>query len=63
MYSPAYFTADEITALTERLSLILQQGLERPALAIADFNLNSPAELAPLRCRVNDNGSIIRKAN
>ncbi|MDR6162708.1 non-ribosomal peptide synthetase [Pseudomonas fluorescens] len=49
VYSPAYFEADEIAALTERLLLILQQGLECPALAIADFNLNSPAELALLK--------------
>jgi arthrofactin-type cyclic lipopeptide synthetase A len=49
VYSPAYFAADEIAALTERLLLILQQGLECPALAIADFNLNSPAELALLK--------------
>jgi arthrofactin-type cyclic lipopeptide synthetase A len=48
VYSPAYFTADEMASLTERLLLILEQGLECPALAIADFNLNSPAELALL---------------
>jgi arthrofactin-type cyclic lipopeptide synthetase A len=48
VYSPACFTADEIASFTERLLLILQQGLECPERVIADFNLNSLAEQALL---------------
>jgi arthrofactin-type cyclic lipopeptide synthetase A len=48
VYSPACFTADEIASLTERLLLILEQGLECPERVIADFNLNSLAEQALL---------------
>jgi arthrofactin-type cyclic lipopeptide synthetase A len=48
VYSPAYFTADEIASFTEHLVLILEQGLESPERIVADFNLISPAQLARL---------------
>ena len=48
VYTPAYFAADEIASFTERLLLILEQGLECPDRAVCDFNLSTAADVASL---------------
>ncbi|HGM5550334.1 TPA: amino acid adenylation domain-containing protein [Pseudomonas putida] len=49
IYSEAYFNADEVKALTERWLLILEQGLEAVNLAVVDFDLSTPEEIALLQ--------------
>ncbi|MBV4477086.1 non-ribosomal peptide synthetase [Pseudomonas botevensis] len=44
VYNEAYFDADEVRALTERLLLVLEQGLENADLPAGDFCLSTPAE-------------------
>ena len=49
VYSEAYFSAEEITALAARWLLILEQGLEAVNLPVADFSLSTPEEEALLQ--------------
>ncbi|WP_085589481.1 MULTISPECIES: non-ribosomal peptide synthetase [unclassified Pseudomonas] len=49
VYNEAYFDADDIKALAERLLWVLEQGLEDAGLAVADFSLATPAEAALLQ--------------
>ncbi|PNA26430.1 non-ribosomal peptide synthetase, partial [Pseudomonas sp. FW215-R4] len=49
VYNEAYFGAEEIEALSGRLLLVLEQGLENVDLALDDFNLSLPVESALLQ--------------
>jgi len=49
VYNEAYFQHDEVRALAQRLSGLLEQGLENSALQIGAFSLVTPAEQAQLQ--------------
>ncbi|MDR9878837.1 amino acid adenylation domain-containing protein [Pseudomonas allii] len=49
VYNEAYFQHDEVAALAQRLTWLLEQGLEDTALTISDFSLVTPAEQARLQ--------------
>ncbi|OIN45837.1 non-ribosomal peptide synthetase [Pseudomonas azotoformans] len=49
VYNEAYFQHDEVAALAQRLTWLLEQGLEDTALTIRDFSLVTPAEQARLQ--------------
>ena len=48
VYNEAYFQHDEVLALTQRFTWLLEQGLEDTTLKIRDFSLVTPAEQAQL---------------
>ncbi|MDD1013905.1 non-ribosomal peptide synthetase [Pseudomonas rubra] len=48
VYSHAWFSAEEVQALAERLLCVLEQGLQRPELSIAAFDLLTDSEHARL---------------
>ncbi|WP_421558366.1 amino acid adenylation domain-containing protein [Pseudomonas canadensis] len=49
VYNEAYFQHDEVLALAQRFTWLLEQGLEDVALKISDFSLVTPAEQAQLQ--------------
>ncbi len=49
VYNEAYFQHDEVLALTQRFTWLLEQGLEDTTLKICDFSLVTPAEQAQLQ--------------
>ena len=49
VYNEAYFQHDEVLALAQRFTWLLEQGLEDTALKIRDFSLVTPAEQAQLQ--------------
>ncbi|WP_338492461.1 amino acid adenylation domain-containing protein [Pseudomonas trivialis] len=49
VYNEAYFSHDEVQALTERVIGLLEQGLEGTALTLAELSLITPAEQAQLQ--------------
>ena len=49
VYNEAYFQHDEVLALTQRFTWLLQQGLEDTALRLDEFSLVTPAEQARLQ--------------
>ncbi|NIF30234.1 amino acid adenylation domain-containing protein [Pantoea sp. Tr-811] len=49
VHNLAWFSADEVAALAERLLHVLQQGLEQPGLGIADFDLVTAREQGQLQ--------------
>ncbi|OPA82430.1 non-ribosomal peptide synthetase [Pseudomonas fluorescens] len=44
VYNEAYFRHDEVQALAQRFTWLLEQGLENTALTVAEFSLVTPAE-------------------
>ncbi|WP_277758205.1 non-ribosomal peptide synthetase [Pseudomonas sp. A34-9] len=48
-YSPSYFETGEIEAFSQRLLLILEQGLESPDLPVMEFSLHSAMDTARLQ--------------
>ncbi|SFU38436.1 non-ribosomal peptide synthetase [Pseudomonas sp. OV546] len=48
VYNEAYFEHDEVLALAQRFTWLLEQGLEDPALKLSDFSVVTPAEQARL---------------
>ncbi|MGB3122871.1 MAG: condensation domain-containing protein, partial [Pseudomonas sp.] len=49
VYNEAYFARDEVQALTQRFTWLLEQGLENTALTVAEFSLVTPTEQARLQ--------------
>ena len=49
VYNEAYFQHDDVLALAQRFTWLLEQGLEDVALKISDFSLVTPAEQAQLQ--------------
>ncbi|NWA85873.1 non-ribosomal peptide synthetase [Pseudomonas sp. D2002] len=49
VYNEAYFQHDEVQALAQRFTWLLEQGLENTALAVGEFSLVTPAEQAQLQ--------------
>jgi arthrofactin-type cyclic lipopeptide synthetase A len=49
VYNEAYFQRDEVQALAERLTWLLEQGLENTGLPLGEFALVTPAEHAQLQ--------------
>ncbi|BDB20642.1 hypothetical protein cym2001_40070 [Pseudomonas sp. CYM-20-01] len=49
VYNEAYFQHDEVAALAQRFTWLLEQGLADTALTIRDFSLVTPAEQARLQ--------------
>ncbi len=49
VYHRAWFEEGEVQAIAERLEHLLEQGLERPGLVAADFDLLTPAEHRQMR--------------
>ncbi len=49
VYNEAYFQHDEVQALAQRFTWLLEQGLENTGLALAEFSLVTPAEQAQLQ--------------
>ncbi|WP_459746292.1 non-ribosomal peptide synthetase, partial [Pseudomonas sp. 3A(2025)] len=48
VYNEAYFQADEVQALADRLVHVLEQALEHPERQVAQFSLSTPAERAQI---------------
>ncbi|WP_165447624.1 condensation domain-containing protein, partial [Pseudomonas antarctica] len=49
VYNEAYFKHDEVQALAQRFTWLLEQGLENTALTVAEFSLVTPDEQAQLQ--------------
>ncbi|UOP11118.1 non-ribosomal peptide synthetase [Pseudomonas palleroniana] len=49
VYNEAYFQHDEVQALAQRFTWLLEQGLENTELTLAQFSLVTPAEQAQLQ--------------
>ncbi|OIN53910.1 non-ribosomal peptide synthetase [Pseudomonas costantinii] len=49
VYNEAYFQHDEVQALAQRFTWLLEQGLENTALTVGEFSLVTPAEQAQLQ--------------
>ncbi|PRA25946.1 non-ribosomal peptide synthetase [Pseudomonas poae] len=49
VYNEAYFQHDEVSALAQRFTWLLEQGLEDTALKLAEFSLVTPTEQARLQ--------------
>ncbi|GAB5335996.1 amino acid adenylation domain-containing protein [Pseudomonas fluorescens] len=49
VYNEAYFTHDEVQALAQRFTSLLEQGLQNTALTVAEFCLVTPEEQAQLQ--------------
>ncbi|WP_242167242.1 MULTISPECIES: non-ribosomal peptide synthetase [unclassified Pseudomonas] len=49
VYNEAYFQHDEVQALAQRFTWLLEQGLENTALAVGEFSLVTPSEQAQLQ--------------
>ena len=49
VYNEAYWRHDEVQALAQRFTWLLEQGLENTALAVGEFSLVTPAEQARLQ--------------
>ncbi|WP_439864757.1 amino acid adenylation domain-containing protein [Pseudomonas antarctica] len=49
VYNEAYFRHDDVQALAQRFTWLLEQGLENTALTVAEFSLVTPAEQVQLQ--------------
>ena len=49
VYNEAYFEHDEVLAMAQRFTWLLEQGLEDTALKVSEFSLVTPAEQAQLQ--------------